>query len=216
MAALRFVKGLLLAWCGAALVLLPLAVLAPESVLDSGLAQLRELAAHVWQFTYRNLRGSVLPFVVVLVVYLAQLRALRRELTGGCADEAPDVTRVLRGEQSLDLCASLFFGIGVIWTAIGMRDALLFALGDSGAMVSQSAFSVLARLVDGGILLALGTTIVGGVGGYLMRTTKSLLIGEQLAALYMAESQRFEQDKLAVLSRIERKLVDIQLTRGES
>ena len=54
-----------------------------------------------------------------------------------------------------------------------------------------------------GILLALSTTIVGGIGGYLMRLVKSLALGQQLAALYLQESQRPAEANLAALQRIE-------------
>ena len=48
---------------------------------------------------------------------------------------------------------------------------------------------MLQRLVDGGILLALSTTIVGGVGGYLMRVIKTVLVGAPLRRCY-AEAGR--------------------------
>ena len=53
------------------------------------------------------------------------------------------------------------------------------------------AFSILQRLVDGGILLALSTTIFGAVGGYLLRLVKSLAVGTQVKAFYnrLAEKQ---------------------------
>ena len=62
----------------------------------------------------------------------------------------------------------LFFGIGVIWTAIGMRSALIVGLSDlDSAMAAQlGSFEILRRLIQGGILLALSTTIFGAVGGY--------------------------------------------------
>ena len=72
---------------------------------------------------HQNLRGSLVPFVVLALVYWRQLMRLRRQL--GYA--RPSAEDALRGEQILDLCASLFFGVGVIWTAIGMRDALVQA-----------------------------------------------------------------------------------------
>jgi len=106
----------------------------------------------------------------------------------------------------LDLSATLFVGIGVIWTAIGMRDALIYGLGDPVVSATAGAFSVLQRLVDGGILLALSTTIVGGAGGYLMRVIKSVVLGEKLTALYMHESQRPAEASLATLQRIEHQL----------
>ena len=57
--------------------------------------------------------------------------------------------------------------------------------------------------VFGGILLALSTTIVGGVGGYLMRAVKSLSLGRALNALYYRASQEPAEQSLAALQRIE-------------
>ena len=160
------------------------------------------LLAPLWDFAQRNLRGSIVPFALVLLAYAHQLSTLHGLL--GMAN--PAVERVVRHEQLLDLCANLFFGIGVIWTAIGMRDALLFALGEPGSAASQGAFEVLQRMVDGGILLALSTTIIGGMGGYLMRAGKSVLFGQELAAVYMRSANGPASENLAVLKRIERQL----------
>ena len=163
-----------------------------------------------WQMVDTNLRGSVIPFAVVLLAFILQLLRLRSLLAG----EQPELDRVVRHEQLLDLSANLFFGVGVIWTAVGMRGALLHGLGDPGAAASAGAFAVLRRLVEGGILLALSTTIVGGVGGYLMRAVKSVTLGRPLAALYMRESQRPAEANLAALTRIERLLQGAQPESG--
>ncbi len=152
---------------------------------------------------HQNLRGSLVPFVVLALVYWRQLIRLRRQL--GYA--RPSAEDALRGEQILDLCASLFFGVGVIWTAIGMRDALVQALGNPGASVDSGAFEVLQRMVDGGILLALSTTIVGGLGGYLMRVAKSILVGQHLNRVYMEANQAPVLEGLAALNRIEQALL---------
>ena len=145
------------------------------------------LLAPLWELAVLNLRGSVVFFSIVLLAYAHQLS----QLNGLLAMKEPPVERVLRHEQLLDLCSSLFFGIGVIWTAIGMRDALLF---------------VLQRMVDGGILLALSTTIVGGIGGYLMRAGKSVWLGQELAALYMRAANEPAAENLAVLRSIQAQL----------
>lgn len=156
----------------------------------------------LWQVATSNLQGSILPFAVVLIAYWFQLNRLRDLLQ----TEDPQLEHVVRHEQMLDLCANLFFGIGVIWTAIGMRNALLHALGDPGITASEGAFAILQRLVDGGILLALSTTIVGGIGGYLMRAVKSIVLGQELTALYLHDSQRGASQNLAALERIEQLL----------
>ena len=156
----------------------------------------------LWQLARLNLQGSILPFAVVLLGYWIQLHKLQRLF----ADPQPQLEAVVRHEQLLDLCANLFFGIGVIWTAIGMRNALLYALGDPGFAAEQGAFAILQRLVEGGILLALSTTIVGGMGGYVMRLIKTLCLGEAMTALYMRASLQPLEGQLAALSRIERLL----------
>jgi hypothetical protein len=162
--------------------------------------QLLARADGLWQLARLNLQGSVPLFALVASLYGYRLWRLYRELLR----LHPSPALALRHEQVLDLCASLFFGIGVIWTAIGMRGALLFALGDE--LGDGQALAVLERLVDGGILLALSTTIVGGIGGYLMRALKSLLLGGRLTALYLRESHRPVEDSLATLRRIEARL----------
>ena len=70
---------------------------------------------------------------------------------------------------------------------------MLGGLGDLNAQTAAKlgAFSILQRLVEGGILLALSTTIFGAVGGYLLRLVKSLAVGTQVKAYYhrLAEQQ---------------------------
>lgn len=126
-----------------------------------------------------NLGLSVLPFGITLALYIYSLRTLARRL----ADDPPQ-NEVTQLEHLIDVWTSLFFGIGVIWTAIGMRSALLHAIGDPTVAAQSGAFAILTRLVDGGILTALTTTIVGGIGGYLMRVIKSLHLGTQLNLYY--------------------------------
>lgn len=153
----------------------------------------------LWRAIHLNLHGSAPLFLLVLMCFGVQLVRLHTLLAG----TGTSMARIFRHEQLMDLCANLFFGIGVIWTAIGMRDALLFALGDVGAATDQGAFSVLQRLVDGGILLALSTTIVGGIGGYLMRAVKLVLLGQRLAFVYLRAQTGQADEELAALQRIE-------------
>lgn len=149
-----------------------------------------------------NLRGALLPFAVLLLVYSRALQQLNRFL----GEHTDAVEEVLRWEQIVDLCAVLFFGVGVIWTAIGMREALISALASPGAGPQGGAFEVLQGMVDGGILLALSTTIVGGIGGYLMRVAKTLIVGRALNALYLQVEQAPARELLQTLRRIERLL----------
>lgn len=154
--------------------------------------------ATVWDWVYSNLRGSIFPFLIVLILFLQAVERLYDRLAAPASLEA-----IAQAEYWAELWTSVFFGIGVIWTAIGMRSALLAGLGnlDSAVAAEVGAFAILQRLVDGGILLALSTTIVGGIGGYLMRVYKGMRTGSLLRRRY-AEASR--QSEVAVLERLDK------------
>ena len=153
-----------------------------------------------------NLGHSFWLFALVLALYLMNLQQLSRLLSTD-----PQSRRVVELDQLSDVWMHLFVGIGVIWTAVGMRSALQAALGDSGiagAGVVDSADNVLRKLVDGGILLALTTTIVGGVGGYLMRLGKTVFLGARLQALFEQQQRSDVQALVAATQRIESRLLE--------
>ena len=62
------------------------------------------------------------------------------------------------------------------------------------------------RLVDGGILLALSTTIFGAVGGYLLRLVKSLAVGIQVKAFYNRIAEQQAESVNATLRSIDARL----------
>ncbi len=152
-----------------------------------------------------NLGHSIGPFAVVLTLFALNLLRLERLLAG-----SPGEREVVKLDQLSDVWIQLFVGIGVIWTAVGMRSALLTALGDRGDALTDSAGSVLERLVDGGILLALTTTIVGGIGGYLMRLTKTLHVGAALHAFYNERAGADTRALIDATRRIEQRLAGEQ------
>ncbi len=154
-----------------------------------------------------NLGHSVWLFGVVLTLYLMNLFRLRALLDG-----EPPLRDVAELDQLLDVWINLFVGIGVIWTAVGMRSALQAALGDPGEALVDSAGSVLQKLVDGGILLALTTTIVGGMGGYLMRLGKTMAVGAALHGFY-ANSQG--QDLKALVAATREIETQLKTLRGD-
>lgn len=139
-------------------------------------------------WAHDNLRFSAIPFLVVLVFFVRDLLRLNRLLK----DETVPIETIGQTDHLIDIWIKLFFGIGVIWTAIGMRSALLEALGnlDAATAASEGAFVILRRLVDGGILLALSTTIFGGIGGYVMHLIKTLIFGKQLQVRYHLAARR--------------------------
>jgi hypothetical protein len=147
-----------------------------------------------------NLGHSSWLFAAVLTLFLLHLGRLRRLL-----GDSPDVRQVVEMDQLTDVWIHLFIGIGVIWTAVGMRAALQVTLADPEDALADSAGSVLKKLVDGGILLALTTTIVGAVGGYLMRLGKTLRTGAALHAFYALQQGRDVHELLAAVQRLERR-----------
>ena len=74
------------------------------------------------------------------------------------------------------------------------------------------AYAILERMVEGGILLALSTTIFGGIGGYVLRVVKALAVETELKRYYdrlahapgceMQETLRAIEDHLRRLARI--------------
>jgi len=159
-------------------------------------------------WAYENLRLSVIPFFLTFVLYGHALLRLKRYLK--IDGESPE--KVTQAEHFVDMWINIFFGIGVIWTAIGMRSALLEALGglDAATAVREGAFSILQRLVDGGILLALSTTIFGAVGGYAMRLAKALWVGGEIQAHYQRLGEQDSAEVRGTLEAMERHLFELR------
>jgi hypothetical protein len=182
---------------GVMLTLLALLIVAPP---DPGGASSR---ATLGAWIDGNLGHSVWLFALVITLYLMNLTRLNRLLDFDRGGSEPGFTEVIELDQLLDVWIHLFVGIGVIWTAVGMRSALQAALGDPGEALVDSAGSMLQKLVDGGILLALTTTIVGGVGSYLMRLGKTMTVGARLNSFYDASNRREITELIEVTRRLE-------------
>ena len=146
-------------------------------------------------------RGSIPVFAGLLLAFFITLGRLRH-----CLDDDRPVEKVVQLDQLTDIWTTLFFGTGVIWTAIGMRSALIFALGDRDVALQEGAFAMLERMIDGGILLALSTTIFGGIGGYLMRVYKTVSLGSRLQQRYDQAARADTSEMRESLQRIERHL----------
>ncbi len=158
-------------------------------------------SAPLAQWVEINLGFSVWLFAIVLVLYALNLSRLNRLLSQSVVP-----TEAVELDQLSDVWIHLFVGIGVIWTAVGMRSALQAALADPADALTDTAGNVLRDLVDGGILLALTTTIVGAIGGYLMRLGKTLLVGARLQAFYDAQQNDRMQALIDAAARIESRL----------
>lgn len=150
----------------------------------------------------QNFGHSSWLFAAVLLLFLVHVGRLRRMLL----TPDPDRHQVVELDQLTDVWIHLFIGIGVVWTAVGMRGALQSALADPDHALTDSAGSVLKNLVDGGILLALSTTILGAVGGYLMRLGKTLYTGAAMHAFYEQQHGGDVRELLATVQRLEQRL----------
>jgi len=142
-------------------------------------------------YLYYHLRSSIFFFTANLLFFLFSLRALARRLdvfldsstafeATPQADRKSRLASIYSLDTRTDMAITTFFGIGVIYTAIGMESALLTALGGiRGAedAARQGAWEILRKLVDGGLILALSTTICGGIGGYALRLLKLIRSG---------------------------------------
>ncbi len=152
-------------------------------------------------WAYTNLGMSIPVFAALLLAYFVTLGRLREAL-----EQSRPINQVVQLDHLTDIWTTLFFGTGVIWTAIGMRSALIFALGDRDAALAQGAFAMLERMIDGGILLALSTTIFGGIGGYLMRVYKTITLGARLQQQYDRAARADTSEMRQSLQRIEEHL----------
>lgn len=127
----------------------------------------------------QNLGYSLLPFSLLVTAYVNVWRRAMRAATVRDAATAWD------GAALLDAIAAATLGVGVLWTAIGMRAALQSTFGDFAAIETSqvSALSLLGHLVESGIALALTTTIFGGAVGYGMQLAKSACLLPRLNRL---------------------------------
>ncbi|MFK7916223.1 MAG: hypothetical protein AB8B93_20085 [Pseudomonadales bacterium] len=157
--------------------------------------------APLLQWVDVNLGFSVWLFAIVLALYGLNLSRLHRVL-----EYRPVPQEAVELDQLSDVWIHLFVGIGVIWTAVGMRSALQAALSNPGDALTDTAGNVLRDLVDGGILLALTTTIVGAIGGYLMRLGKTMLVGAALQRYYDSQHTQPMQVLIKAAERIESRL----------
>jgi hypothetical protein len=154
-------------------------------------------------FVYYHLRSSIFFFAGAFAVFALSLRKLVRRLREHeQPGEPPEgasrrerLSTVLNLDARSDMAITTFFGVGVIYTAIGMESALINALGgisNAQEAAQQGAWEILRRLVDGGLILALSTTIFGGVGGYLLRMLKHAVVGRRLTAALVEEDRQHE------------------------
>jgi hypothetical protein len=145
-----------------------------------------------------NLGYSTPVFALILLAYALIWQRIHRSLQVVNVDVWE---QMVHDEQLLELLTGLAFGVGVIWTALGMREALMAAFGEQAISLSasQGALAMLDNLINGGILTALTSTVVGGVLGYLLRIFKTVTLGRALNR-YQDQVRHLISDKPALNS----------------
>jgi hypothetical protein len=144
---------------------------------------------------------SIVFFVPVFLGYVVFFVLLKQSLARSLASHE-QMENIRFYNAGTEVCITLSFAIGVLFTAWGLQNALVTAIGGvSEAEAGRlGAWGILKRLVDNGFLIAFWTTIVGGTAGYLMRLFKFLSLGRELGRL--AGRQR-EQDRKALLDTLD-------------
>lgn len=149
-----------------------------------------------------NFGLSVYLFIAIGVCFCIALSGLHEALSHRASS-----ARIAQKEMLVDNLSSAFLAVGVIWTAIGMRGALVNGLGDMDSqLVGQGPFVLLQRLVEGGILTALSTTIAGAIGSHVMRQIKHWRVGYALQKRAFDDHHEVEREILRQLILIRRQL----------
>ena len=170
---------------------------------DAWVGQLPKSAQGLTNWLALNLGYSAPLFCVALLFVVHSMACLLEELgKDKCCS-----SRTFHLEHRVDIGISLLFGIGVLFTAIGIRDALTTAI--NGEAAAKNGGEVLALLVNGGILSAMTTTVVGGALGYSLRVIKVLATGEKLEKVHARMMGEGLQKQEALLQCISNQLKTI-------
>ena len=170
---------------------------------DAWVGQLPKSAQGLTNWLALNLGYSAPLFCVALLFVVHSMACLLEELgKDKCCS-----SRTFHLEHRVDIGISLLFGIGVLFTAIGIRDALTTAI--DGEAAATNGGEVLALLVNGGILSAMTTTVVGGALGYSLRVIKVLATGEQIENVHARMMGEGLQKQEALLQCISNQLKTI-------
>jgi|TARA_B100000035_G_C20959320_1_gene535747 hypothetical protein len=170
---------------------------------DAWVGQLPKSAQGLTNWLALNLGYSAPLFCVALLFVVHSMACLLEELgKDKCCS-----SRTFHLEHRVDIGISLLFGIGVLFTAIGIRDALTTAIDGEAAAINGG--EVLALLVNGGILSAMTTTVVGGALGYSLRVIKVLATGEKLEKVHARMMGEGLQKQEALLQCISNQLKTI-------
>ncbi len=168
------------------------------------------LSAYI-SLTWDTMGSSVIWFFLDLCLYLVSMFRLRQML------KAREEVKTSYWYRLNEYSINLFFGIGVIYTAIGMQSALSNSLSglDEQSAAALGAWGILRHLINGGILTALMTTIVGGVGGYALRLTRQIFLGNLIEQERQRTRYEHERQVLTLLMEIRDALGRSRMSEGD-
>jgi hypothetical protein len=152
-----------------------------------------------------HLGYSVLFFIPVFTGFGIFFGLLASSLSRFESDPKKQIENIRYYNAGTEIFTLLSFAIGVLFTAWGLQNALVSALGNVGKEEAArlGAWGILKQLVENGFLVAFWTTIVGGTAGYLMRLFKFLRLGRKLARVSDWQREHDRQALLDVLSSID-------------
>jgi hypothetical protein len=155
-----------------------------------------------------NLGLSAPLFAALMIMGWSYLESLKQALNAHTKAEA----QISHLEQRIDLVVALLFGVGVLYTAVGLRGALVQAIDGPS---EQSASGMLTALVNGGILSAMTSTVVGGVLGYGLRMLKLFRVGHGLDIYYSEQALEGVERREHLLKEILSELKKPHLNNGD-
>lgn len=163
---------------------------------------------HIIKEHLQHLGSSIYFFSANFLLFI--LGAIK--LSAALGEDQIDYDRIKYWDSVINSSIALFFGIGIIYTAVGMQQAFQIALKNLDQDMAQELgpWGILNRLLDGGLLMALSTTIVGSALGYIFKMLRVLVLGPKLIKIGNKTENINHRELIDILSDINKKLTRSQ------
>ncbi len=160
---------------------------------------------------------SLLFFIPAFLGYGLFFILLKRSLSR-FPNEPEQMENIRFYNTGTELFITLCFAIGVLFTAWGLQNALVSALGGVSREEASrlGAWGILRQLVENGFLIAFWTTIVGGACAYGMRILKFLSVGRELGRISIWQSDQQVRALFESLDTIKDQLEQIEQNSGHN
>jgi len=139
-----------------------------------------------------NLGFSINWFLAALVYYFFSFFKLKMNLRN-YETHPQNEKLILFYNSSVEMCITLCFATGVIYTSIGIISAVTSSLGNltQEQALREGSFGILSKFINNGLLTALLSTVVYGIAGYILRIVKQIFLGKSLIqfSIWLKEQQ---------------------------